>query len=308
VNVGGNWLEAFSLDFKKRFIELLGYQFKLFSPSLVLSVLDSPNTDCPIEPVSTAAQVAHYFSPFDLKRLESYSQNLLDYHVILDMLHTLSRLYFLNAFCTQDERLRLSAVQGAIFIAVGLQKKTVEEVEADLGVSVSQILALFAKAVRKCSLFLDGLVKKSVEDQVSEQVSTAKKNHPDLARVGARDMEDDSQWQAAAQTLDEDLEEGGNEALQAFRDKQREMIDSLDLSSYTVGGNDDDWKNVKLGGSNVVAVANAKSSKKRKAEESKGTADELVSKHLGISTGIHDPKGVIAKMKAKAKAKKKNKK
>jgi N-acetyltransferase 10 len=198
---------------------------------MVLSILDTSEKSA-ITTVSTSAQVSHYFSAFDLKRLESYSQNLLDYHVILDLLHSLARLNFLNALTSNGEKIKLSAAQGAIFIAIGLQKKTVEEVEADLGISVSQILALFAKAVRKCSLFLDGLISKGVEEEVAEQVSTVKKLNSDLARVGnIRDLEDDSQWQAAETTLDDDLQEGGNEAMKVFKEKQRELIDSLDLSA-----------------------------------------------------------------------------
>jgi hypothetical protein len=58
----------------------------------------------------------------------------------------------------------------------------------------------------------------------------------------------------------------------------------------------------------MVAVANPNSTKKRKHNESKGTADDLMEKHLGTASGTHDPKGVVAKAKLrkdkKAKAKK----
>lgn len=216
------WLDTFSLDFRKRFLELLSYQFRTFSPSLVLSVLDGNGKQA--EMLKDASQVALYFSPFDLKRLESYSNNLLDYHVIVDLLHSISRLYFLESF----DQLKLSAAQGAIFIAIGLQKKTVEQVEADLGISVSQILALFAKAVRKCSNYLDGLIEKAAIADVEEVVSTARKENPDLVEVG-RDLNED--WEAAETTLEQDQELGASEAMKAFKEKQKEMIDSLDMST-----------------------------------------------------------------------------
>lgn len=51
---------------------------------------------------------------------------MLDYHVILDLLPTVATFYF-------DKRLgsdvRLSAVQSSILLALGLQRKTIEEVE-----------------------------------------------------------------------------------------------------------------------------------------------------------------------------------
>ena len=64
-------------------------------------------------------------TPFDLKRLESYANNALDYHVILDLLPTVATLYF-------DRRLgdvRLHAVQSGILLALGLQRKSIEDVE-----------------------------------------------------------------------------------------------------------------------------------------------------------------------------------
>ena len=65
-------------------------------------------------------------TPFDLKRLESYANNALDYHVVLDLVPTIGTLYF-------DRRLgpdvRLSAVQSAILLGLGLQRKSIEDIE-----------------------------------------------------------------------------------------------------------------------------------------------------------------------------------
>lgn len=66
------------------------------------------------------------FSPFDLKRLESYANNMLDYHVILDLLPTLSALYFSQRFPAE---IKLSGVQSSILLALGLQRKPVEDIE-----------------------------------------------------------------------------------------------------------------------------------------------------------------------------------
>lgn len=73
----------------------------------------------------TSQELSFLFTPFDLKRLESYAQNLLDYHVILDLLPMVAMLYF-------EKRLgevRLSATQSSILLGIGLQRKSVEEVE-----------------------------------------------------------------------------------------------------------------------------------------------------------------------------------
>lgn len=47
------------------------------------------------------------FLPYDLKRLEMYSRSMVDYHLIMDMIPAISRLYFLN----QLGDLALSAAQ-----------------------------------------------------------------------------------------------------------------------------------------------------------------------------------------------------
>ncbi len=54
---------------------------------------------------------------------------MLDYHVILDLLPTLSALYFSQRF---PEDIKLSGVQSSILLALGLQRKPVEDIEVSL--------------------------------------------------------------------------------------------------------------------------------------------------------------------------------
>lgn len=75
-------------------------------------------------------------TPFDLKRLESYANNMLDYHVILDLMPTVANLYFQKRLGSDkgegqnaEGPVRLTAVQSSILLALGLQRKTVDEVE-----------------------------------------------------------------------------------------------------------------------------------------------------------------------------------
>ena len=236
---GDRWITLFTNDFRKRLLELLSFQFKSFDPKLVLSLLE-PGVGFGASKkgsggvlVSNADHVSVYFSPFDLKRLESYAQNLLDYHVIIDLVPVLAKLYFLEALRGDDEEgegqrnvLKLTAVQASIFIAIGLQKKTVEQVEIDLGIAVSQILALFAKAVRKCSMYLESLVEKKEKAQVEKTFATSSMKLGDGKRRSA-----DQEWEATDMTLEQDLEHGGKEVMEKLKEKQKEMIDSLDLST-----------------------------------------------------------------------------
>uniref|UniRef100_A0A3Q2UX21 RNA cytidine acetyltransferase n=1 Tax=Haplochromis burtoni TaxID=8153 RepID=A0A3Q2UX21_HAPBU len=80
------WLSAFSKDFRRRFLSLLSYQFSNFHPSLALSILQNKNS----------SELAAHFSPYDLKRLELYSRSMVDYHLIMDLVPTVARVFFLK--------------------------------------------------------------------------------------------------------------------------------------------------------------------------------------------------------------------
>jgi tRNA(Met) C34 N-acetyltransferase TmcA len=54
-----------------------------------------------------------YLTKYDVKRLEMYSNNLVDYHLIMDLVPALARLYFLNHMGDTH----LSAVQSVSYIS-----------------------------------------------------------------------------------------------------------------------------------------------------------------------------------------------
>ena len=78
------------------------------------------------DPDLGAAELNIHLGPFDLKRLESYANNMVDYHVIMDLLPIVSSLYFEKRL---GEEVKLGAVQSSILLALGLQRKTIEKVE-----------------------------------------------------------------------------------------------------------------------------------------------------------------------------------
>ncbi len=143
----------------------------------------------------------------------------------------LSKQYFLNQLSVADEsdaKVALSAVQGAILCGMGLQKKYVEDLEKELGLSVSQILALFAKSIKRCVSFFDGLVEQEFRGEMPSDLTLDGGDKNDKKRS----LDDDEAWDPHAQTLHDDLEEAGEEAMEQLREKQKEMIKSMDLSEY----------------------------------------------------------------------------
>jgi N-acetyltransferase 10 len=82
-----------------------------------------------------------HLSHHDLKRLELYARNMVDHHMIVDILPIIARLVFLGRL----KGMRLSYLQVAILLATGLQHRDVDSVAAELDLPVNQVLAFFNK-------------------------------------------------------------------------------------------------------------------------------------------------------------------
>lgn len=118
-----------------------------------------------------------HVSLFDLKRLESYSKNLVDFHLVMDLVPTLARLYFsrsASGFSSPTAVLprgavNLSYTQSAILLGLGLQHKSVEKLQQDLNLQANQLLPLFNKAVRKFTRVFREVFEREVAGQVDEE-------------------------------------------------------------------------------------------------------------------------------------------
>lgn len=222
-------LGAFARDFHNRFLKLLKYQFKDFTPILSLSIDESANKgsklDTSIQPQPfTKSELDRLMSPFDLKRLESYANNMLDYHVILDLIPGLANAYFTGQLKLD---IKLTGIQQSILLAVGLQCKDLSSLEQDLNLPSSQLLAMFIKIMRKMSSHFGALVSGAHEADMPkrENIGVSRED-----ASGALDDEIvDTRFVPLETGLEEELEEGGDEAMRALREKQRELIDALPL-------------------------------------------------------------------------------
>jgi N-acetyltransferase 10 len=224
-----SWLGAFSRDFHHRFLKLLSYQFREFPSVLALGIDESANMGSkldiskPPEPL-TKIELDNEFSPFDLKRLESYANNMLDYHAVLDLVPQLAMLYFTGRLKSD---VKLTGVQSSILLAVGLQRKDLSSIEQEHPLESSQLLAIFNKIMRKMSSHLSSLVSEAIAEQMPTRetigVSIADTNN------AFDDEVIDTRYEPLETALEDELEEGGDEAMKALRDKQRELINALPL-------------------------------------------------------------------------------
>ncbi|KAK9768623.1 N-acetyltransferase 10 [Basidiobolus ranarum] len=280
------WLDAFSRDFHKRFLSLLSYQFRVFSGVLALSIMEASNAGTDKENDTkklTFQEFSSLFSPYDIKRLESYANNMLDYHVILDMLPSIAGLYFANKL---GEDVKLSGVQSAILLSIGLQRKSVEDVEKEMNLPSSQILALFTKIIRKITGYFRELKTQEIEYE-TKAIPTKKLLKVKSANKSSKNVDDEEAWDPVQETLDEDIGKAGNDVINQLREKQKDLIGALDLEKYAIEGDEADWESAngqisKKKGSTVVSVK-SKDGKKRKTTT--GIASQIAQEEAAAVSG-----------------------
>lgn len=191
------WLGPFIHDYRFRLISLLSYTFQHLSSSMALTLIDperqftaainSNADDDGDDPTSSStvnnAAVAMtngrgilnveelvnvHFNHYDMKRLEMYSRNLVDHHMILDLLPIMARLFFQGRLGGQ---VRVSLLQAAILLAIGLQHRDIDSIGNELDLPSNQILAFFNKTVRKISNHFRRLIELKEEKQLDDKTN-----------------------------------------------------------------------------------------------------------------------------------------
>ncbi|KAJ1327817.1 N-acetyltransferase 10 [Microdochium nivale] len=283
-----SWLGGFSKDFHRRLLQLLGYQFRDFASVTALSLDESANMGARLDPANAAKPLARpdldaLLTPWDQKRLESYANNLLDYHVILDLVPAIATLYFTGRIRSD---VKLTGVQQAILLAVGLQRKGMDAVSAELSLPSSQLLAMFIKIIKKMTAHFRLLVSGAIEAEMPAGAAAVGVSVADATGVHDDEVVD-TQFAPLEMSLEDELEEGGDEALRELRKKQRELIDSLPLDQYEIDGDAPSWqdaeKQVSKSGGGNGAVVSVKSSKRKAA--SGPTAAEIYQEEFGGEDG-----------------------
>ncbi|KAM8808037.1 RNA cytidine acetyltransferase [Eudromia elegans] len=239
------WLTAFWKDFRRRFLSLLSYQFSTFSPSLALNILQNKNIKQQSQPPISRAELEAVFIPYDLKRLEMYSRNMVDYHLIMDMVPAVARMFFLN----QLGDISLSAAQSALLLGIGLQHKSLDQLEKEVELPSSQLMGLFNRIIRKVVQLFNTIQEKAVEEQM----------------VATKDIV----MEPTLKSLNDDLEEAAKE----FEEKHKQEVGRLkemDLSQYIIRGDDEEWNEVLSKAGQNASIVSLKSEKKRKLETVRG--------------------------------------
>lgn len=257
-----DWLLGFTRDFQRRFLALLGFQFGKFHSSMAMTLAGASKgkggakaqngAEASAKPALTGRELELFASPDDVARLEAYARNMVDYHMIMDLIPGLARLYFLGKL----PDVSLSAVQTVLLLGQGLQHKTIDALEAEMNVEGRQLLALFNKAMRKMVRSLRGILERDAEQEMAPALQAAQ------AAQAGRAMA------PVAQTLAQDLDEGGSSARKQLSAQQQAVLSGVDLEEYAVGGDDRAWAEALSGrgATGVVSVRNSAKTKSRREE------------------------------------------
>nr|XP_047123457.1 RNA cytidine acetyltransferase [Hydra vulgaris] len=214
-NTENSWLDLYWQDFRRRFISLLSFQFREFPASLGISMLQTKANVSGTLPINKD-ELLFSFTKYDISRLELYAKNMVDYHLIMDLVPEVSRLYFMNKM-----EFQLSVVQKVILLGIGLQRKSIETLEKELTLPSSQVLGLFNKIIRKANQFLSGILEAEIEKSLL----------PERTIVS---------MEPTTQTLKEEMAEVERE-FQLKRNIELKKMKNIDLSQYEITGTNEEW-------------------------------------------------------------------
>lgn len=181
----------------------------------------------------------------------------------------LSILYFGDKM---GDSVKLSSVQSAILLAIGLQHKSIDDITKELNLPSNQTIAMFSKIMRKFSVYFRNLLSETIEQQLPEQ------QDDELADMNGEDITTYDAAQAFDQ-MEEDLEEAGSEAIKAMKEKQKELINSLNLNKYAIDENNEEWEKSKKSlekAAKSEGVVSLQTGKKRTTE----SADSIMKQEM----------------------------
>ncbi|KAK6190666.1 hypothetical protein SNE40_002478 [Patella caerulea] len=244
IQTNSDWLHHYWNDFRRRMVSLLSFQFRNFKPAMALNILSQKQFKHKDQKELSRSELEIFFTSYDLKRLELYSQNMVDYHLILDLLPCIGRLYFLGRI-----PISLSVVQQGILLGLGLQYKTVEDLEKEIDLPVSQLLALFLRIIKKVVQVFNGIL----EQEIAQEMVKEKKIN----------------MKPVKQSLNDDLMEGADVVMDSEKKKFEKLLKD-DLGEFAIKGSDKDWQQALDGGNkDTLSIKSALKRKQNITEDIK---------------------------------------
>jgi N-acetyltransferase 10 len=157
-----DWLVSLYLDFSQRFQRLLSGPFRVLTAELALSLIS-----CTSPPTEQNVDIAHFLTPYDVKRLRAYARGETDYHLITDLLPVVADLLF-NKLSFSGSN---SFLAKRVLVGMGSQRKTIDELflEDMNRISIPQILGILKPSVDKISAQLEKKLEAKIKDQYNQR-------------------------------------------------------------------------------------------------------------------------------------------
>ncbi|XP_058179454.1 RNA cytidine acetyltransferase 1 [Rhododendron vialii] len=228
------FFSPFYQDFRERFRGLLDSSFRAMEYKLAMSVLDPKINFTDLEPALPTISdrflksLDGILTPFDMKRLEAYINNLADYRMIWDLVPKLANPYFREKF-----PVTLSYAQASVLLCTGLQRQDISYVEGEMKLERQQILSLFIKVMKKLYRYLYDIASKEIDSIPSRLRQIVLEPH--------------------AISVDEDLNEAAEQVKEGMKAKMMESsLNPELLQQYAIADREADFeKALRNGGGKV---------------------------------------------------------
>lgn len=245
----------FYQDFKRRFARLLGASFRTMEYKLAMSILDPKIKFQDVEPTMPPSNgfltsLNGIFSPHDMKRLEAYTNNLADFHMILDLVPILVHQYY-------QEKLpvTLSYAQASVLLCIGLQNQNISYIEGEIKLERQQILSLFIKSMKKLHKYLYGIASKEIESTLPRLREIVMEPH--------------------TISVDEDLNDAAKQVEDGMKAKTESLLDPDFLQQYAIADREADFEKAlqngggKLPSSGLISVKSSRTKMEKHGKQEK---------------------------------------
>uniref|UniRef100_A0A1I7UY44 RNA cytidine acetyltransferase n=1 Tax=Caenorhabditis tropicalis TaxID=1561998 RepID=A0A1I7UY44_9PELO len=189
--LSATWLPIYWREFRRRLINLLSFDFSSFPAQLSLSLLQLKNKNVEKQMkrlVIERAELAIHLSNSDLRRMSQYGRNMVDSHIITDILPIVGKLYFEQRL---PQEMKLAVTQSAILLARGLQHKQFDDISKELDLPMNQIFALLTKAIRRIGDWFDEVCETAVRENLEKETDASKLNSNLPKPVPLANLEDE---------------------------------------------------------------------------------------------------------------------
>ncbi|GAB2220812.1 hypothetical protein Droror1_Dr00008485 [Drosera rotundifolia] len=216
-----DFFSPFYHDFRQRFCRLLPQTFRQMDYKLAMSILDPKLNFTESETVASnidefLKSINEFLSPHDMKRVQAYTDNLADFHLILDLVPILVSLYFRGKL-----PVTLSYAQASVLLCIGLQHQNFSYIEGQMKLERQQIMSLFIKSLKKFHKYLYGIASSQIDSTLPRRKDFALKPH----KV----------------PLDEDLNEAARKVEADMKAKTEGLLNAEFLQQYAIVGEEEDF-------------------------------------------------------------------